>query len=112
MQNHPRDILIELVKNAIEAMPQGGVVRLQAWSSDQQVHIQVTDSGVGIPPDELPNVFGFLVSTRGGGFGLWSADQMATLNGGKINVASTLGKGSVFTLILPRADQKLEAQYA
>jgi GAF domain-containing protein len=99
------DILRNLFVNAIEAMPDGGTITLRACNVGRQGEIQIADTGTGIPSDRQKRVFDLFYSTKGSfGFGLWSARRNALVNGGDLIVNSEVGKGSVFTLMLPRAD--------
>lgn len=101
------DILRNLAVNAIEAMPQGGVLTLRARREGGQVAIEVEDTGPGIAESALGNIFKLGFSTKASsGFGLWSAKSKAKKNGGDLRIASRLGQGSVFTLSLPAAESR------
>lgn len=103
------DILVNLIMNAIQAMPEGGAIILQAHNDGRSVAIEVSDSGVGIPPQKLSKIFDLFYSSKGGfGFGLWSARRNALKNKGELKVTSELAKGTTFTLILPRIDEVKE----
>lgn len=107
------EILENLGSNAVEAMPQGGTLALRAANDGQSVRIEVEDTGCGIPEENLPKIFKLAFSTKGSsGFGLWSAHKWARANGGRLDVRSTVSRGSTFILTLPRADQRLEAEFA
>jgi len=99
------DILRNLVANAIQAMPEGGKLTLRAHNAGRSVALQVSDTGIGIPPQKLSNIFDLFFSTKGSsGFGLWSARRNAFKNHGDLKVESKLGQGTTFTLLLPRAN--------
>ncbi len=99
------DILRNLVTNAIQAMPEGGTITLQSRNAGRYVALEVSDTGVGIAPERVTQIFGLFFSTKGSsGFGLWSARRNALRNHGDLNVESKLGEGTTFTLLLPRAD--------
>ena len=102
-----RQVLLNLVRNACEATTRRGArVRIQLKGLDQQVTLTVEDEGAGIAPEMLENLFRFGVSTkgeRGNGMGLWAVKRLVTRRGGSISVDSTLGAGSTFTVIWPRA---------
>jgi len=67
--------------------------------------LRVRDTGVGIAPERLSQIFGLFFSTKGSsGFGLWSARRNALRNHGDLKVESKLGEGTTFVLLLPRAD--------
>jgi PAS domain S-box-containing protein len=100
--------LANLVSNAVRHTPAGGRVALAAVRDSGSLRITVSDTGDGIDPADLPRIFERSVSLPGGsegppghGLGLTIAREIAMQHGGEIQVTSTLGKGSVFTLVLP-----------
>lgn len=109
-----RQILINLLTNAVKFTPEGGTVGIDiAPSQYGKVQITVWDSGIGIPTDRTEAVFerfhrvrsdAFTTNTEGVGIGLHVARNLAQLMGGDISLESKLGKGSRFTLSLPRWD--------
>jgi signal transduction histidine kinase len=110
-QRHIVQALGNLVLNACQAMPQGGSLSLRARragsAAEGLVAIEVADTGTGIQPEHLPRLFEPLFTTRakGVGLGLAVAQKLVQANGGKIEVHSEPGKGSLFTIYLP-ADQE------
>jgi len=99
------DILRNLVSNAIDAMPEGGQITLRARNASSFVALDVTDTGTGIPQQNLVKIFDLFYSTKGSsGFGLWSARRNALRNHGDLKVKSDIGQGTTFTLFLPRVD--------
>src|SRR5262249_32895346 len=103
------DILHNLVSNAVDAMPQGGTLRIRVRSTPRFVEVKVRDTGSGIPAKELPDLFHLWYSTKEStGFGLWSALAYARAIGGDLKVRSKVGKGTTFTLSLPRAEARVE----
>lgn len=104
-------ILLNLVGNAIKFTPRGGRVSVEASSDDSRVLIQVRDTGVGIPPDRLHAVFEPFVqvddaltrTAEGAGLGLAISRDLARAMGGDITLESEQGRGSTFTIELPRA---------
>jgi PAS domain S-box-containing protein len=104
-------ILINLLSNAVKFTEQGKVTMECDWHDSQKVSIDVTDTGVGIPADQLENIFEPFVqvgrsltqSQEGTGLGLAISRDLARGMGGDIVVTSEPEKGSRFTLILPRA---------
>ena len=102
-------IIHNLLSNAIKFTPSGGKVVLQANLEGQYFHIAVTDSGAGIPPDELPHVFDRFFQARnqahakagGTGIGLSLTRELVKVMGGEISVESKLGLGSTFLVKLP-----------
>ena len=101
-----RQALLNLALNAIDAMPSGGTLALRARSvEEQQVQIDVVDSGIGINPDHLSRIFDLYFTTReqGSGLGLSMVYRTVQLHDGTIEVESTPGRGATFRMRLPRA---------
>jgi signal transduction histidine kinase len=105
-----KQILLNLVLNAIDASPQGSEVTVEMRSVRQGVLIEVTDRGPGIPAEHLENIFNPFFTTKetGTGLGLALVHQMVVEHGGQISVDSTPGRGSVFRVTLPAAPAALE----
>jgi CheY-like chemotaxis protein len=102
-----REVLTNLVSNAIDAMPMGGCLRVTTRRSGEHYKILVTDSGVGIPADVLPRVFEPFFSTKGqqgNGLGLSIVQGVVRRHGGSIEVETSEGRGTTMTVSLPRAD--------
>jgi signal transduction histidine kinase len=101
-----RQVLLNLVRNACEASTQrGSRVRIGIEGRANDVVVQVEDQGSGIPPGVLENLFQFGRSTkgeRGNGIGLWAVKRLIIRHGGSIDVVSTVGKGTIFTICWPR----------
>jgi two-component system sensor histidine kinase FlrB len=95
--------LLNLLENALQACAKGGQVRLEATLADGQVCIGVRDNGAGIPPEICQRVFEPFFTTRGHGTGLGLAIALgvARAHGGRIDVSSVLGEGSLFVIVLP-----------
>ena len=101
-----RQALLNLALNAIDAMPTGGTLALRAQPvEDQQVQIDVVDSGIGIEPEHLGKVFDLYFTTReqGSGLGLSMVYRTVQLHDGTIEVESSPGHGATFRMRLPRA---------
>lgn len=101
-----RQIVANLLSNALKFTPRGGGVRLELRRDDDDAVITVADSGPGIPAEDLPRVFdrffrGRDVRTSGSGIGLTVARELARAHGGDILVASERGHGATFTVRLP-----------
>ncbi len=105
-------ILVNLVINARQAMPNGGRLRIEVREGDagDVVEVRVADTGVGIPPDQLRQIFEPFFTTKlpdeygrgGNGLGLSVCRQIIEQHQGRIRVESVVGKGSTFTLKLPK----------
>jgi signal transduction histidine kinase len=100
-----RIVLANLVRNAREAMPQGGRLTISARVDGDAVEVDVADTGVGIPPDILHRIMEPLFSTkaRGMGLGLAIARSILQKNRGSLRVSSELGQGTTFTMRLSAA---------
>ncbi len=103
-------VLLALIMNAIDAMPQGGNLWLATSFEHEptQARIRVRDDGSGIPPDVLPRIFEPFLTTketgRGVGLGLAISRSILERHRGTIEVQSELGRGTTFTLTLPAQD--------
>jgi len=104
-----RQIFDNLIDNAIKYTPEGGSVRVACQLSDDGVTVEVADSGIGIPRDDLPRVFERFYRVDkarsrelgGTGLGLSIVKHLVQSIGGQITVASRVGAGSQFTVTLP-----------
>jgi signal transduction histidine kinase len=104
-----RIVLSNLIRNAREAMPKGGTLTIAAHAADGIMEVNVLDTGVGIPAENLPRILEPLYSTkaRGLGLGLAIARSILEKNSGSLRVTSTVGKGSTFTVRLTAASSPL-----
>jgi len=101
-----RQVLLNLVRNACEASKRGSKVLIRIEGRAEDVSVTVEDQGTGIAPEMLENLFQFGRTTkgeRGNGMGLWAVKKLVTRRGGSVRVDSTLGKGSRFIVVWPRA---------
>ena len=96
-----KQALLNLVKNAGEAMPHGGKLNIEAVKAGDVVIVEISDTGEGIPMDI--DAFQPFVTTKkeGTGVGLVIVRQILTAHGGKISYRSTMGEGTTFRLELP-----------
>jgi two-component system sensor histidine kinase HydH len=101
--NQMKQVLINLVKNSLEALDGGGVITLATSTRDGQVELAVQDTGKGIDPEILPDIFNPFFTTKktGTGLGLAVINKIIEDHHGTIKVQSTKGQGSVFTVHLP-----------
>jgi PAS domain S-box-containing protein len=102
-------VFANIVINAVQAMPEGGELFINSEASDQEwLAVSVTDTGVGIPPENLEKIFEPLFTSKAKGIGLGMAISrtFAEGHGGSIEVRSRVGKGSTFTVTLPVGEKK------
>jgi signal transduction histidine kinase len=96
-------VFINLVLNAVDAMPQGGTLSVASWhAKDGRLAVAFSDTGHGIPDEDLPHVFEPFFSTRedGTGLGLTVSHSVIERHGGEITVESAVGEGATFTVWL------------
>jgi signal transduction histidine kinase len=106
-----RQILVNLLSNALKFTERGGRIALECVPSAHMVEITVRDSGIGIPTEQLERIFEPFVQVRadltrtaeGTGLGLAISRDLARGMGGELVVSSAMGQGSTFTLSLPRS---------
>jgi signal transduction histidine kinase len=104
-----RDLLkqavLNVVVNAIEAMPEGGELRFEAFAGEDMAEIRVSDTGAGIPPELRDKIFRLYFTTRkeGSGIGLAMSFRIVQLHDGTIDFTSEPGKGTTFFIRLPIA---------
>lgn len=102
------EVLGNLLSNAFKFTAPGGSIRVRAWEKGGRVHLEVTDTGVGIPEDQLPHIFekyyqvGAEAKAQGSGLGLAIAKHVVDAHSGEISAESTTGKGTRFRIDLPR----------
>ena len=107
-----RRILVNLVSNAIKFTSRGGRVTMRARREDGSVRVSVSDTGVGIAPEDVKRLFDKYEQARsratrgekGTGLGLYITKQLVELHGGEIKVDSEVGKGSTFSFTIPAED--------
>ena len=100
-----RQVLLNLLANALRYTPAEGVVSIEAEARPQRILIRVRDTGSGIAPEDLPHIFERFQKgsdSRGSGLGLAIARKLVLAHGGDIGIESALGKGTEVTVSLPR----------
>ena len=100
-----QQVFLNLIINSIQAMPRGGTLSIQVKFDDPEfVHIDVTDTGMGIPEAILPQIFDpfFTTKEKGTGLGLSVSYSIIEKHGGKFLVKSQINQGSTFSVILPK----------
>jgi two-component system, NtrC family, sensor kinase len=104
-----KQVLLNLLSNAVKFTPEGGRIGISARQADGSVEISVSDTGIGIAPEDQPKIFeefrqvgsDYAHKTEGTGLGLTLAKKFVELHGGRIWVESEVGKGSTFSFTLP-----------
>ncbi len=103
-----RQIMTNLISNAVKYSPSGTAVTICLEASDTEFSIQVTDEGIGIPEKDLAHLFDAFYRAdsakvqRGTGLGLTIVQELSTLCGASVHVSSIVGEGSTFTVTFPR----------
>jgi signal transduction histidine kinase len=103
--------LINIMKNAIQAMTAGGSLRIETTSFKDRVEVTIADTGSGIPPDQMEKIFNYYYTTKedGVGLGLPIAHRIIEAHGGQLKLESQPGVGTTVTLQLPiQQGQRLE----
>ncbi|WP_228254912.1 ATP-binding protein [Aquirhabdus parva] len=99
-------VLLNLLTNAAQAMNGNGKILIKTWSDESNVYISVQDTGKGMPPEVLAKIFDPFYTTKpvgeGTGLGLSISYQIIEQHGGRIRVASEVGRGTRFGITLPR----------
>jgi two-component system, sporulation sensor kinase C len=102
-----KQILYSLIRNAIQASPRGAAVAVRISRDDREIAVHIEDHGSGIPDDILPRIFEPFFSTKqveaqaGMGLGLSVSRSLVEALGGRIEVTSKLGQGSLFSVVFP-----------
>jgi two-component system, sporulation sensor kinase E len=98
-----KQALLNLIKNAIAAMPEGGTLRVQTRRSGDEVHLAIADTGTGIPEQIMEKIFEPYFTTKpfGTGLGLTIVFKIVKEHFGDISVASRVGEGTTVTLVFP-----------
>jgi two-component system, sporulation sensor kinase E len=103
-----QQVLVNLIKNASQAMSKGGTLTLQTGENDDGVWVSVSDTGGGIPQEQINRIFEPFYTTKktGSGLGLMIVQRIVRLHGGKIELESRVGKGTTFRIWLPLHERK------
>ena len=107
-----KQALLNLVLNALQAMPNGGILKVSLRSLPQEVHVLVSDNGPGIVAEDRERIFNPFVTTRdsGTGLGLAITQRIVQGHGGRIVLDSQPGQGACFTVCLPRMQKGMEPE--
>ncbi len=110
-----REVLDNLIANAIKYSPGGGRILVTGWHDDTHVHVSVSDEGLGLSPEEQQRIFQRFYRApdkkdlaKGAGLGLYLCKAVVEAHGGQISVISEEGKGATFTFSLPMKSPRRE----
>jgi PAS domain S-box-containing protein len=103
-----QQVLVNLIKNAMQAMTKGGTLTLQTGEGPDGVWVSVADTGGGIPPEQLNRIFEPFYTTKkkGSGLGLMIVQRIVRAHGGRIELESQVGRGTTFRIRLPLHERK------
>jgi two-component system, sporulation sensor kinase E len=102
-----QQVLVNLIKNAMQAMTRGGTLTLQTGQGTEGVWVSVTDTGGGIPEEQINRIFEPFYTTKkkGTGLGLMIVQRIVRAHGGRIELESNVGRGTSFRVWLPRHER-------
>ncbi|MCJ7602097.1 MAG: ATP-binding protein, partial [Desulfobulbaceae bacterium] len=107
-------VFFNITQNAIHAMKGEGTLTIRTWQEDDQAHVSFTDTGCGIQEDNINRIFDPFFTTKevgeGSGLGLSISYDIIRQHNGSINVASKVGQGTVFEVILPLSQTVVPAE--
>jgi two-component system, sporulation sensor kinase E len=103
-----QQVLVNLIKNAMQAMTKRGTLVLQTGESAEAVWVSIADTGGGIPQDQINRIFEpfFTTKEKGSGLGLMIVQRIVRAHGGKIELESQVGRGTTFRIWLPLHERK------
>ena len=103
---------LNLVKNGLQAIENGGTVRIEARVLKNRIQVSISDTGAGIPSDQMEKIFNYYYTTKekGVGLGLPIAHRIIEAHGGQLTVESQVGSGTKVTIALPTTQQGLPSQ--
>jgi signal transduction histidine kinase len=108
-----REVMVNLINNALDAITQGGMIKIKTYKEDNHIFIEVEDTGAGIPIDIRNRMFDPFFTTKGvqsSGLGLSVSYGIINRHSGTISVDSLEGKGTTFTIKLPVMDRVIEEE--
>lgn len=115
--NEMKQVFINIVNNALQAMPQGGELRVRLGSEgEQDAVVELRDTGVGIAPENMQRIFEPFFSTKengdGTGLGLSISYRIVQNHGGRLETESVVGRGTIFRIYLPRHRKNVQIEKA
>ncbi|MFH0909848.1 MAG: ATP-binding protein [bacterium] len=104
-----RQAFFNIIRNGMQAMPHGGILKITLSSTDRFVAVAFKDTGSGIAPDDLGNIFEpyYTTKSEGSGLGLMIVQRIVRDHGGEIEVDSAPRAGTTFTIFLPRDERRI-----
>jgi len=105
-----KQAIINLIKNAVQAMPGGGEISIRLEKEDAYLKFSITDQGTGIPPEKINRLFEPLFTTKetGSGLGLLVVYKALRQHVGYVEVTSQPGEGTTFTIWLPQRPERIK----
>jgi PAS domain S-box-containing protein len=106
--NQIQQVLINLARNAMQAMTKGGTLIIQTGETSDGVLLSVADTGVGIPQDQINRIFEpyYTTKKKGSGLGLMIVERIVRVHGGRIELESQVGRGTTFRVWLPLQERR------
>jgi two-component system, sporulation sensor kinase E len=103
-----QQVLVNLIKNAIQAMTKGGTLTVQTGEGSDGVWVSIADTGGGIPQEQINRIFEpfFTTKEKGSGLGLMIVQRIVRAHGGRIELESKVGRGTTFRIWLPLHERK------
>lgn len=104
---------VNVIRNAIQSMPKGGTITIETKQKEKLCLVSFKDEGYGIPASDIPRIFETYYTTKeeGSGLGLLITYNIVKEHGGRIDVTSSVGKGTEITIVLPIRREKLQLPY-
>lgn len=104
-----KQVFYNIIKNARDATPTGGSIRIRTRSDDQFAYVQIGDNGQGIDQNDMPKIFRpyFTTKKSGNGLGMMVVQRIMRAHGGRIGIDSQKGKGTVVTLQFPQKERRV-----
>jgi signal transduction histidine kinase len=107
--NQVSQVFLNLILNAVQAIKDKGTVYLSTHEDDKYIFIKITDTGDGIKPQDYPRIFEPFYTTKNGtGLGLSVSKDIIERHKGRIETQSVVGKGSTFTVVLPKSENSIK----
>ena len=107
--NQLKQAVYNLVRNAAQAMPEGGMIGIKCKVDDDYVHLAISDTGIGISAEDMNNIFDpyFTNKESGTGLGLMIVERIVREHGAELQMKSEPGKGTIFTIVFPREQRRI-----